>query len=89
MVNDESDDDGSVCESPGKCSFPCFYDESVGSVGESVGCVLGVGSVVSVPTVIESIGEVVLLVVFVPIGVKSKGGLLIIYFAAQNLDFPS
>ena len=40
----ESDDDGSISGSPGTCAFPFCYDESVGSVGESVGRVCGVGS---------------------------------------------
>ena len=47
--------------------FPFCYENYVG-------CVSGVGSVCFVPTGIEAIGDVVLLVVFVPIGVESKGG---------------
>ena len=42
--DDESDDDGSISGSPSTCTFPFFSDESVGSVGESVGRVCGVGS---------------------------------------------
>ena len=41
---------------------------------KSVGGVSGVGSGVFVPTGIESIGEAVLMVLFVTRGVKSKGG---------------
>ena len=63
------------------------FDESVGRVGDSVGCVAnfvvldcGVGSGVFVPTGIESIGDVFPLVLFVPKGVKSKGSRLIEIF---------
>ena len=49
----------------------------------------GVGSGVFVLTVIESIVDVVLLVVFVPIGVDSKGGQIIELFGAQSPNFPS
>ena len=62
---DESDNDGSEFGSPGKY---------VGSVDESVGSVSGVGSGDFVTTGIESLGEVVLLVVFVPRRVDSKVG---------------
>ena len=64
----ESDNDGSGSGSPGK---------SVGSAVESVGGVSGVGFGVFVLTGIKSIGDVVLLVVFVPRGVESKRGRLI------------
>ena len=40
-------------------------------------------------TGIESIGDIVLLVVFVPKGVESKGSQLIEIFWRQNPDFPS
>ena len=56
--------------------FPICSGKSVGSVGESVGCVRGVGSGIFVPTGIEPIGDVVPLVVFVLRGVESKGGRL-------------
>ena len=66
LFDDDSDDDGYVSGSPGTCSFPFYSDESVGSVGKSVGRVCGVGSVIFVLTGIDSIGDVVPLVVFVP-----------------------
>ena len=66
LFNDESDDDGSGSGSPGTCAFPFFSSKSVGSVGKSVGRVCGVGSGIFVPTGIESIGEVVPFVMFVP-----------------------
>ena len=43
----------------------------------------------SPPIGIESIGDVVLLVVLVPKGFKSKGGRLIEIFWRPNTDFPS
>ena len=67
MLDDESDDDVFGSGSPGTCAFPFYSCKSIESVG-------GAGSVISVPTGIESIGDVVLLVVFVPRGVESKGG---------------
>ena len=67
--------------------FTFRFDESVGSDGDSVGCVgesvgrvSGVGSGVFVPTGIDSIGGIVLLVVFLPKGVEYKGGRLIEIF---------
>ena len=60
--------------------FHSFSDESLGSDGKSVGCVCGVGSGVFVPTVIDLIGDVVLLVVLLPKGVESKGGRLVELF---------
>ena len=62
---DESDNYGSVSGSPGT---------SVGSSGESVGSVRGVGFGNFFPTGIESLDDVVPLVVFVPSRVDSKGG---------------
>ena len=83
----ESENDGSDSGSSGTCTFPLRFDESVGSVGDSVGrvddfvgCVSGVGSGFFVPIGINSIGDVVPLVVFVPKGVKSKGSQLIEIF---------
>ena len=65
---DESDNDGYRSGSPGKY---------VVSAGESVGILIGVGFGDFIPNVIESLGDVFLLVVFVPRGVESKGGQLI------------
>ena len=70
---DESDYNWSGSGSPGTCAFPFCSGDSVGSVS-------GVGSEVFVLNVIKSIGDVILLVVFVPNGVKSKGGRLIELF---------
>ena len=80
FFDNESDDDGSDYRSAGTCNFPFRSDQSVGRVGESVGCVSGMGSGIFFQIGIESIGEVVLLVVFVPKGVESKGGQLIEIF---------
>ena len=80
LSDDESDNDGSGYGSPSTCAFPFCSGKFVGSVGESIGRVRGVGSRVFVPTGIESIGDVVPLFVFVPIGVDSKGGRLIELF---------
>ena len=87
FLDDESDNDGSDSGSAGTCAFPFCFDGSVGRVGDSVGrvdesfgCVSNMGSVVFFLTRIESIGDVVLLVVFVPKGFKSKGGRLIEIF---------
>ena len=77
LFDDESDYDESGSGSPGTYAFPFCSVNSVGSVGDSVGGVRGIGSGVFVPTVIYSIGDFVSLVVFVPRGVKSKGGQLI------------
>ena len=73
LFNDESDNDGSGSGSPGTCDFPFFAGNYVGHVGHIV-------SGVFVLTGIKSIGDVVMLVVFVPRGVKSKGGRLIELF---------
>ena len=59
LFGDESDDDGPGFRSPVPCAFPFVSDESVGSVGESVGRVRGVGSGVFVLTGIKPIGDVV------------------------------
>ena len=66
LFDDESDDNGSGTGSPDTCAFPFCSVKSVGSVGESVGNICGVGSGVFVSTEIKSIGEVVKLVMFVP-----------------------
>ena len=80
FLNDESENDGSESGSAGTCAFPFCFDESVGRVGDSVvrfddsvGCVRGMKFGVFVPTGIESIGEIVPLVAFIPKGVKTKG----------------
>ena len=70
--------------SPGMCTFPFCSGKSIGSAGESVGSVSGLGSGDFVLTVIESLGDVVPLVVFVPRGVESKGGRLIESFLRQK-----
>ena len=72
--NDDSDNYESDSGSAGTCGLPFFFNESVGRVGKSIGRVSGVGCVVFVLTRIESIGDVVLLVVFVPKVVESKSG---------------
>ena len=73
LFDDESDNDGYGSGSAVTCAFPFFSDEFVGRGS-------GVGYGVFVPTGIDSIGEVVPLVVFVPNGVESKGGRLIEMF---------
>ena len=94
--NDEYDNDRSDSGSNGTCDFTFYFDEPVGPVGDSSGCVeysvgrvSSVGSGVFVLAGIYSIGGVVPLFIFVPKGVKSKGGLLIETFSAQNPGFPS
>ena len=77
LLNDEYDDYGIDSRSAGRCNFYFRFDASVGSVGKYVGRVSGVGSDVFVPTGIESISDVVPLVMFVPRGVESKGDQLI------------
>ena len=52
----------------------CCVGDSVGSVGDSVDSVSSVGSTFFVSTGIESIGDIVLLVVFVPKAFDSKSG---------------
>ena len=80
FLNDESGNDGSDSRSAGTCAFPFRFEESVGCVDDSVSHFCGVRSGVSVLTLIESIGDVFLLVVLVPIGVEYKGGRLIELF---------
>ena len=70
LFDDESDDDESGSRSPGTSAFLSCPEKSVGRVSS-------VGSDVFVPTGIKSIGEIVLLVMFVPRAVKSKVGRLI------------
>ena len=87
MLDDESDNDGSESGSVSTCAFRFLFedyvgpvDDSIGRVDNSVSCVHGVGSGVFFPIGIKSIDDVVPLVVFVPIGVESKCGLLIEMF---------
>ena len=85
FFDDDYDNDGSGSRFPGTCDFPFCSDEYVGSTGESIAHVRGVGSRFFPPTVNESIGDVVPLVVFVPIGVEYKGGQLIeIFFRSKD-----
>ena len=79
-LNDESDYDGSDSGSAGTCAFPVCFEDSVGCVDDSVGHVYGVYSSIFVPILIESNCDVIPLVVFAPIRVESKGGLLIEIF---------
>ena len=73
-IDCESDYDGSDYRYAGTCALPIHFDESVGHVGDSFGRVSGMGYVVFVLTGIESIGDVVPLVMLVRKGVESKGG---------------
>ena len=70
----ESVNGGSGSRSPGAFAFPFSYVKLVDSASESIGSVSGVGFGNFVPTEIKSLGDVVSLVIFVPIGVESKGG---------------
>ena len=63
------------------CALYVFlFEASVGCFDDFISCVCGVGSGMFVPIVIDSNCDVVLLVVFVPIGFESKGGHLIELF---------
>ena len=77
FLDDESTKNGSGSGSSGTCNFPFFPVNSVGHFSY-------VGSGIFVPTVIESIGDIVLLIVFVPIGVESKVGQLIERFSLSK-----
>ena len=66
LSDDESDDDGSGLGSPVTYTLPFCSGKFVGCVDDCVGRVCGMGFDVFVPTGIESISDVVLLVVFVP-----------------------
>ena len=86
-LDDESDGDGSDSGSVGTCAFHFRFEESVARVDKSSGCVdesdgrvCDVGSGIFVLIGIESFGDIFPLVVFVPIGVESKGGRLIEIF---------
>ena len=73
-LNDESDNDGSDSGSACTRAFTFCFDDFVGHVENYVGRVYDMGSGVFVPVVIESNCDVVPLVVFLEIGVESKGG---------------
>ena len=77
FFNYDSENYGSRFGSSGTCAFPFRSGEIVKFSSNSVGRVSGGGSGVFVPTGIESIGDIFLLVVFVPRGVESKDGRLI------------
>ena len=96
LLDNDYDDDGSDSGSYGTCAFPfCFeqsvgrVDYSVGCVAESIFCVCGVGCGAFFMTGIESIGDFFLLVVFVLKGVNSKGGQLIELFWRPKFAFTS
>ena len=71
------DDDGYDSESSGTCVFPLYFDEYVGHVSD-----LESGGFV--PIGVNSKYDIVTFVVFVPIGVKSKGGPFIKIFWRSN-----
>ena len=62
---DESENDGSDSGSSVTCYFPFRFDCSFGHV-------IGLGSGIFVPTVVESKRDIFVFVMFVPIVVKSK-----------------
>ena len=89
-LDDESGDDGSDPRFAVTCPFHFRFEDSVGRVDDyvgrvdnSVGRVPGMEYGVFVTTVIESIGDVVTLVLFVPKRVSLN------YFGVQSIDFPS
>ena len=75
----ESDKNGSGSGSSGMRVFSFFSGIPVGSVSE-------LGSGVSVPTGIDSIGDIVPLFVLVRRGVESKVGQFIEIFSRSNLE---
>ena len=77
LFDDEFDNDGYVSGSPGTFAFPFSSNKSVGSAGESVGNVSGIGFGDFFLTGIESLGDIFSLVIFVPRVVDSKGVQLI------------
>ena len=80
-LNDEYDDDGSESGYSSTCSFPLqFYD--------SIGRVSGLGSGLLISTGVKYKCDVFVFVVFVPIGVESKGGQLVKKFWRSNSLFP-
>ena len=78
--DDESEDNGSESGSTGTCTFPFRFEDYVGRVENSVGRVRGMVSGVLFTIGIKSIGDIVLLIMLVPIGVESKGGQLVEIF---------
>ena len=80
LLDDESDNDGSDSGSAGTCTFPFRFDESVGRV-------CGVGSGIFFPIEVDSKCDVFTFVMFVPIGVESKGGQIIEMFWRSNSQF--
>ena len=95
-IRDESDDDGSDSGSAVTSTFTSRFEDYVGSVHKSVGCVYdflvcvcGMGSGVFVPIGIKSIGDVVPLVMCVPIGAESKLVDSLKCFGSQSPDFSS
>ena len=79
-LDDEYKDDGSDSRYTGLRHFTFHFPDSVGCVDDSVDRVRGVDYGVFVPIEIESNCDVFLLVVFISIGVESKGGRLIELF---------
>ena len=79
----KSDTDGSGSSSPSIFSFLFSFGKYVGTDDEYVGSFIGVGFGNFVPTGIESLGDVVQCVVFVPIGVDSERSQLIESFWRQ------
>ena len=77
LLDDESEYDGYNSRSSGTCPFPFHFDDSIG-------CVSGVGFGIFSQTGVESNCDIVTFVLFVPIGVKSKGGQLIEMFWRSN-----
>ena len=88
LIDDESDDAGSDDDrsdsgSSGTYYFPAFslcFDNYFGPVS-------GLGSGIFVPTGVDSKCDIFAFVVFVPIGVESKGGQLIEMFWRSNSLF--
>ena len=76
FFDDEYENYGSVSGYPGTFNFPCCSGNSIGSIGESVGSVSGVGSGDFVPNGIEALGDIVPLVVFFspcrPLGTRDR-----------------
>ena len=94
-IDDDSDNDGSEFRSAGTCTFTfCFryfigrVDNPVDCVDNYVGRICGVGYGIFIPIGIESIGDVVLLAVCVPIEADSKGDQLIeIFWCPKSLFY--
>ena len=71
---DKYENDGSDSGSAGTCAFTFHFEDFIGCVDDSVGCVCGVDYRFFVPVGFEFYCDIVTLVMFVPIGVNSKGG---------------